>query len=416
MKEDNDTLVEVENVSKKFSRNLKKSLFFGFQDIVYESLFIKRDKTELRDSEFWAVQDINFNLKRGECLGLIGRNGAGKSTLLKVLTGLVQPDKGTVKMNGKVAALIELGAGFNPILTGKENIYINGAVLGFTKLEMNKLFDDIVEFSELKEFIDTPVQYYSSGMKVRLGFSIAVNLKPDILILDEVLAVGDAGFKVKSFNRITEMIKNAAVIFVSHSMPNISRICNKVLLLTDGKAKYYGEDTGKGIGMYFDLFNNESSNIEFNEGAEIVELRLNNEEQPLNLVHIKFDEYIQLSLKIKLKSNTKRFHINLQIIDKDLKIVSQFISNKFHSEFNVNDDIVDVAFRFDNLRLIDGEYTISFSIIDDLEKEDKKYKILAIYRNFAKFKVSGLQESLYASHFLMGEVEMNGKKLSVTRN
>ena len=150
-----------------------------------------RDREGLRDGEFWAVQDVSFELRRGECLGLIGHNGAGKTTLLKMLNGLIKPDAGSITMRGRVGALIALGAGFNPILTGRENIYINGSVLGLTKKEIDAKIDEIIDFAEIREFIDMPVQSYSSGMSVRLGFAVAANLEPDILILDEVLAVGD---------------------------------------------------------------------------------------------------------------------------------------------------------------------------------------------------------------------------------
>src|SRR5210317_171061 len=156
-----DTLVKVEGVSKKFCRSLKKSLWYGMQDLGNEVIGRRHGGNgELRNNEFWAVDDVSFELKRGECLGLIGANGAGKSTLLKMLNGLIKPDKGRIEMNGRVGALIELGAGFNPILTGRENIYVNGAVLGFTKEEISRKFDEIVEFAELDEFINTPVQNY----------------------------------------------------------------------------------------------------------------------------------------------------------------------------------------------------------------------------------------------------------------
>ena len=165
-----ETLVKVENVSKKFCRDLKKSLWYGVKDIFGEITGRNNPMEELRPEEFWSVNDVSFELKRGECLGLIGPNGAGKSTLLKMLNGLIKPDRGQITMRGRVGALIELGAGFNPILTGRENIYVNGAVLGFTKEEINRKLDSIIEFSELKDFIEAPVQNYSSGMKVRLGF------------------------------------------------------------------------------------------------------------------------------------------------------------------------------------------------------------------------------------------------------
>jgi len=183
---DKETLVQVKNVSKKFCRDLKKSLLYGAQDIAGEFLGYYGRNAQLRPEEFWALKDISFDLKRGECLGIIGKNGSGKSTILKLINGLLKPDAGRVTVRGRVGALIELGAGFNPILTGRENIYINGAVLGLGKREIDKKLDQIIDFSELEEFIDMPVQSYSSGMKVRLGFSIAAQMDPDILIIDEV--------------------------------------------------------------------------------------------------------------------------------------------------------------------------------------------------------------------------------------
>ena len=175
-------------------------MWYGVKDMGSE-LFGRRnsnpDKPELRPDEFWAVQNVSFELNRGDCLGLIGRNGAGKSTLLKMLNGLLKPDTGRIEMHGRIGALIELGTGFNPILSGRENIYINGSLLGFTKAEIDQKFDAIVDFAEIGEFIDMPVQNYSSGMKVRLGFSVAAQMEPDVLLVDEVLAVGDMNFKLK---------------------------------------------------------------------------------------------------------------------------------------------------------------------------------------------------------------------------
>ncbi len=215
-----ETLIKVEDVSKKFCRSLKKSLWYGMQDLGREITGRRHGgEGQLRPDEFWAVNDISFELKRGECMGLIGANGAGKSTLLKILNGLIKPDRGQITIQGRIGALIELGAGFNPILTGRENIYVNGSVLGFTRQEIDEKFDSIVEFSEIAEFLDTPVQNYSSGMKVRLGFAVAAQMEPDVLLIDEVLAVGDTGFRMKCLNRIHELLESSAVIFVSHSMP-----------------------------------------------------------------------------------------------------------------------------------------------------------------------------------------------------
>ncbi len=246
-----DVLVDVRGVSKKFSRNLKSSLRYGVLDLASSLLCLRQDRTRLRPDEFWAVRDVSLRLKRGECLGLIGHNGAGKSTLLKMLNGLIKPDTGEIRMRGTVGALIELGAGFNPVLTGRENIYINGQVLGFSKREIDDRFEAIVEFSGMSDFLDTPVQNYSSGMKVRLGFSVAAQMEPDVLIIDEVLAVGDLAFRMKCYTAIGRILQKASVIFVSHSMPLIARMCNEVIFMKNGRCNVKTNQVSEGISLYY---------------------------------------------------------------------------------------------------------------------------------------------------------------------
>ena len=246
-----DVLVRVDGVSKKFCRDLRQSLWYGLKDTAAD-LIGRGGPNGLRPDEFWAVDGISLNLARGECLGLIGRNGAGKTTLLKMLNGLIKPDKGRIELTGRVGALIALGAGFNPILTGRENIYINGSVLGLTKKEIDSKFSEIVEFAEVEDFIDTPVQSYSAGMQVRLGFAVATAMSPDILLLDEVLAVGDVAFRAKCYERLASIRDRAAFILVSHDTDQIARVCSKVLLLDRGRERHLGE-VGKGIRVYQDL-------------------------------------------------------------------------------------------------------------------------------------------------------------------
>jgi len=238
---DRDVLVRVEGVSKKFCRSLKKSLWYGVQDISGELLGRGSSET-LRSDEFWAVKDVSFELRRGECLGLIGRNGAGKTTLLRMLNGLIKPDQGRIEMNGRVGGLIALGAGFNPILTGRENIYVNGSILGLSKAEIDARLEEIIDFAEIGNFIEAPVQTYSSGMGVRLGFAVAaVLIQPDVLLLDEVLAVGDASFQTKCINVVKRKISDGAgVIFVSHNMHDVLRYCNLGLYLNKGRVLKYG--------------------------------------------------------------------------------------------------------------------------------------------------------------------------------
>ncbi len=205
-----DVLVRVEGVSKKFCRDLKRSLWYGLKDTAAD-LLGRNGASSLRLDEFWAVDGVSFELRRGDCLGLIGRNGAGKTTLLKMLNGLMKPDKGRIEIRGRVGALISLGAGFNPILTGRENIYVNGSVLGLPTREIDAKLDEIVDFAEIGEFIDSPVQSYSAGMQVRLGFAVATALRPDVLLLDEVLAVGDAAFRAKCYDRLARHPRRGGV-------------------------------------------------------------------------------------------------------------------------------------------------------------------------------------------------------------
>lgn len=239
-----DVLVSAENVGKIFCRDFKKSLYYGAKDALKDLIpgkqsgrFILPDgQIHLRRDEFWANQAVSFELKRGESLGLIGHNGAGKTTLLKMLCGLIKPDTGKISVRGRVGALIALGAGFNPILTGRENIYVNASVLGFSRKEIDERFDAIVDFAELWDAIDSPVQNYSSGMQVRLGFAVATAIKPDILLLDEVLAVGDMRFQAKCFNTLADFRKSGtSFILVSHNMHIISRYADRVLYLRGGR-------------------------------------------------------------------------------------------------------------------------------------------------------------------------------------
>lgn len=260
-----DVLIHAEHVSKKFCRSLRRSLWYGVQGVLHSlNPFSDAQSTAdfsgpvddslLRKDEFWSLRDVCFQVRRGECLGLIGHNGAGKSTLLKILNGLIRPDRGRITMRGRTAAMIELNAGFNSLLTGRENIYNQGALLGFSKAELDRRFDAIVDFSELENFIDTPVQNYSSGMKVKLGFAVTTQLDPDILLIDEVLAVGDLGFRFKCLNRISEIMRESAVIFVSHSMTQVMRVCSQVIMLKDGRIVFQGNDVARGLESYFALF------------------------------------------------------------------------------------------------------------------------------------------------------------------
>lgn len=227
--------LEVKNVSIKF--NLSKEKVDSLKDYA-----IKLIKRELKYNEFWALQDIDFTLNKGDRIGILGLNGAGKSTLMKVIAGVYKPTKGEVIRHGKIAPLIELGAGFDMQYTGSENIFLYGSVLGYSKAFLKEKYDEIVEFSELGDFMNVPMKNYSSGMKSRLGFAIATVVSPEILILDEVLSVGDAKFKKKSEAKIMSMFdEGVTVLFVSHSVAQVERLCNKAILLEKGKIIAQGD-------------------------------------------------------------------------------------------------------------------------------------------------------------------------------
>jgi lipopolysaccharide transport system ATP-binding protein len=247
-----DTLISVENLCKRYLVGHKasphdRSNYTALRDVIGREVrsaarkamgvvsgqqMVKGDKIE----EFWALKDVSFKVKRGEVLGIIGRNGAGKSTLLKILSRITEPTQGRVVLRGRISSLLEVGTGFHPELTGRENIFLNGAILGMTRAEIKRKFDDIVAFAEVEKFLDTPVKHYSSGMYVRLAFAIAAHLEPEIMVVDEVLAVGDAEFQNKCIGKINGIAKDEGrtVLFVSHNMAMVQHLCERVILLKDG--------------------------------------------------------------------------------------------------------------------------------------------------------------------------------------
>jgi lipopolysaccharide transport system ATP-binding protein len=308
-----DVVLRVRHVSKKFCRHLRRSMWYGIQDLGRNligrpaglmldgkrgldrfannseedtvakgschgkrgldrfangsqqdtaakgscRLFPQTDGQRsigLRPHEFWALQDINVDVRRGEVLGLIGMNGCGKTTLLRLIAGIFPPDLGEIAIRGRTGALIALGAGFHPHMTGRENVYLNAAILGLSRQEIRDRFQAIIDFAEIGPFIDAPVSTYSSGMRVKLGFAIAINVQADLLLIDEVLAVGDIGFKIKCLNAIRGILNNTAVVFVSHSMNFISQFCTRVLLLSQGQAVCDTPSAEVGIDRYLELF------------------------------------------------------------------------------------------------------------------------------------------------------------------
>ena len=376
-----ETLISVENINKKFCRDLKHSLWYGMKDLSYEFTGLNKINGHLRRHEFWSLKNVSFEVKRGECLGLIGPNGAGKSTLLKILHGLIKPDAGKVIMRGRVGALIELGAGFNPILTGRENIYINGAVLGFSKKEMDKKLDDIIDFAEIGNFINAPVQSYSSGMKVRLGFAIAAQMKPDIFLIDEILAVGDVGFRSKCYNAMLEISKDTAIIFVSHSMNLIYRMCSQVAVLQKGEIRFISKDVPYGIEEYYNSFTyNEQRKIEnYQSKVNNIEI-ITHKEQDYYITN--YGDDLKICIDATVNPDFKNIEISFTFLNHGLEMVAQCSSKNNGMRIVNTVGTIKGLLKIKNFNLTRGNYFISF-LIRDLET----HTILIWHHLFAKIKV-----------------------------
>jgi len=383
-----ETLIKVEGLSKKFCSSLKRSMLYGTTDVMRDMVGFPYKADKLRKKEFWALQDINFELKRGECLGLIGKNGCGKSTLLRLINGIFPPDKGRIEFKGRMGGLIAVGAGFHPYMTGRENIYLNGIILGMSKQEIKKKFDEIVDFAEIGEFIDAPVATYSSGMKVRLGFAIATEIQPDILLIDEVLAVGDMGFVIKCLNKINKIIENSAVIFVSHSMQFVSRIATEIMVLDSGKVVKKTNDIPIGIDFYNNLFPTSCSKKSGSLVVDITDVTIVNHTQKKtgNEVDVRLDDEYSIIFNLKFLKKIKNTNIgiiigkegvresigiyndnktfNIAYTDKKIKV-----ETRLKSRFNFGKNVVaiiagsldtgEIYNRFDNAAIINANYQIT---------------------------------------------------------
>ncbi|MFC1778225.1 ABC transporter ATP-binding protein [Pseudomonadota bacterium] len=382
-----ETLIRVEGLSKKFCRDLKKSMWYGVQDIGNELLGKSHGKEGiLRPDEFWAIREINFELKRGECLGLIGHNGAGKTTLLRMLNGLIKPDQGRIEMRGTVGALIALGAGFNPILTGRENIYVNAAVLGLSKQKVDSKMDEIIDFAEIREFINSPVQTYSSGMSVRLGFAIAaILIEPDILLLDEVLAVGDIGFAIKCLNTVRQLTNKSAVVFVSHNMQQISRFCSRVIVMSDGRMLLENQDPAIAIDQYFGLIKHEQQ-VSGIGGAEIFSVDLVFDGQCKGDIEPTLEHGTELGFRIimRIDSDHAGAMINVNIVDSAMNILmtlpitdSDGKMNHFHA------GLMEVLVSVGKVELSSGKYSITIGVIDS-----ETNQVLARVQGLSPFRMT----------------------------
>lgn len=382
---DDQPLIEVDHASKKFCRSLKRSLWYGVRDISRELLGRDAHGDLLRPREFWAVTDVSFEIRRGECVGLIGRNGAGKSTLLKMLNGLVKPDMGRITMRGRVGALIELGTGFNPILTGRENIYNNAAILGMRKRDVDSQLDEIIEFAGIGDTLDTPVRSYSAGMRVRLGFAVAAQLQPDVLLIDEVLAVGDIGFRVKCMNRISQLLPTTAVVLVSHNMPHVSRICNRVIVIEGSQVRSDTGDVAMGIDCYHSLVETLHRNDLVVCGAELRDVQLRTQSSTWKSAQdcaVGFGEDLLIRLNLNISPRVRRFDLRLMIISEEIPLVDSYSGVDGSQFVNHGSGDEHIEVRLPRLQLNTGNYGITVIVRD----ATRANTILCRVANAARFR------------------------------
>lgn len=312
----------------------------------------------------WALQDINFEVQRGEVLGIIGKNGAGKSTLLKILSKVTAPTTGSIKSRGRIASLLEVGTGFNPELTGKENIYLNGAILGMTKKEITSKIDEIIEFSGCERYIDTPVKRYSSGMTVRLAFAVAAFLEPEILVIDEVLAVGDAEFQKKAIGKMQDISRSGGrtVLFVSHNMAAVKQLCSKIIMMENGMIVFEG-NTNEGIDYYlqsnqYDGYVGHFVN-EVIEESGIVSIALVDKNNAIR-TEFGFDETIIIKIKIKVAAQHLNAHLGFRVVDRNERVI--FSSEIKLAEKNINNGINDFEIQLPTKFLAPNTFRLTFGL------------------------------------------------------
>ncbi len=338
------------------------------------------DRSAAASEEYvWALRDINFEVKEGEVLGIIGKNGAGKSTLLKLLSRVTSPTTGTIKSRGRIASLLEVGTGFHPELTGRENIYLNGAILGMTKAEIAAKIDEIIAFSGCEMYIDTPTKRYSSGMTVRLGFAVAAHLEPDILVVDEVLAVGDAEFQKKAIGKMQDIStgEGRTVLFVSHNMTSVSSLCDRAVVLENGYLTF-DDDVVKSVDYYLKGGNRETilnaknfseENLQITEGIAISGARIYAENKQMEDPILMSDAII-LEYAVKIKDPESTYHINNWFVDEYGSIIFGVKSKSSAEIKTVSSNSAEIIFRaripanFFN----QGDFSIHFGIVRNEEK------------------------------------------------
>jgi lipopolysaccharide transport system ATP-binding protein len=397
-----ETVIRVENLSKKYIiGHQKQERYTALRDVLANQvksigqIFSRNsDKTDPAHEEFWALKDVSFEIKQGDRVGIIGRNGAGKSTLLKILSRITEPTEGRISINGRVASLLEVGTGFHPELTGRENIYLNGAILGMDRVEIKRKFDEIVAFAEVEKFLDTPVKRYSSGMYVRLAFAVAAHLEPEILIVDEVLAVGDSQFQKKCLGKMEDVSKEGrTVLFVSHNMVALTKLCQRAIWLINGTinsegkaeeiASRYLNDSAESSGEITLLQQLEEHRFCFQKVFLV-----NSQE----FVSSTFDlrESIKVCIRYKIIQIIPDLEISLKVINAfGISIFKTDRSSYFSKSLKEGEYVSEI--EIPSLFLCPDVYTITIASYVD------KIEIIAIHENLLSFEVveMGSKMSIY---------------------
>jgi lipopolysaccharide transport system ATP-binding protein len=406
----NDVILKVEGISKQYrlglvgTGTLKDDLNRWWykvrgKDDPFLKIGEKNDRSVKGDSNYvWALNDINFEVKKGEVLGIIGRNGAGKSTLLKILSRVTSPTTGVIKSKGRIASLLEVGTGFHPEMTGRENIYLNGAILGMTKAEIRQKEEEIIAFSGCEGYIDTPVKRYSSGMHVRLAFAVAAHLEPDILVIDEVLAVGDAEFQKKAIGKMQDISKGLGrtVLFVSHNMSAIQSLCTRVLLLDNGRLVKMKDSTPLNvIGRYLSL----------NKKNLIYKVKLDEFNVEIDQKKIyDFKEELKFTVTINYKNEIEnQVYIDFAVVNQLEEFVLHYRMNCDCEPIKINKGIKNILFKVNNPGLVLGEYSMVFYIYN------KDRDILFWVENSANFQISNLSKVSIANSPVKSNVIPNVK-------
>ncbi len=384
-----DNALEVRHVWKKFHRGeIHDSLRDFVPNLAKRLLGRGPGRSELGEGDFWALKDINFQLRRGEALGIIGPNGAGKSTLLKILSSILRPNHGLYRVNGRLRALLEVGAGFHPDLTGRENIYLNGAILGMTRGEITRKFDQIIDFSGIGPFVDTPVKRYSTGMRTRLGFSVMAHMDPEILLVDEILSVGDTAFRAKCTRHMKNLIRSdLSVIFISHNLDQVRELCDRCLVLDQGTVRYEGK-VDRACQAYLESLQN------FEDNHDVYSLRTAGRLHALTLMdeseiptfRLQADRPFSIQASYELTRDFLHLGLEINFYKSDGTFICSCNSREDDKTLPATKGIHNFPIKIAGLPFSDGQYLIGVRLIDVasdkiIDQHERKYSLVVHGQN-----------------------------------